>query len=156
MNLSVFMLRCLNEPYNCNVGHYNDVTPLQYRTFKFGSCEAADGSEEVQHPDQIAAGKIRVTWYNARESTHSKGSTLRYVSSGLSANQEQKKLPEGKKWFMAPGLQTEGGAVKTSSSGFAKISHVEVSCYIHLPANPKCLACVLIMGMLRACHYTSP
>ena len=115
-----------SKPCICRAGMYNDVTPLQYRTFKFGSCEAAEGSEEVQHPDQIAAGKISLTWWNAKETSKTRGSELKFSSSGLGTSEEQKKLPEGKKWFMAPGLQTEGGDIRKSSGGFSRTRYAEV------------------------------
>jgi hypothetical protein len=65
---------------------------------------------------------MQVTWHNA---TPGGQYQPRYISGP--SDQEQKKLPEGKKWFMAPGLQTERGEVKAGTSSFSKIEYQVVS-----------------------------
>ena len=65
---------------------------------------------------------MQITWYNAMPG----GQWQPRYMDGPADNEEQKKLPEGKKWFMAPGLQTERGEVKSGNSGFSKVVYTEV------------------------------
>ncbi|KAF6263575.1 hypothetical protein COO60DRAFT_375379 [Scenedesmus sp. NREL 46B-D3] len=87
-----------------------------YRAFKFGALTPAACAATVEHPDQIQAGRIEVTCEAVVKTGQGTG---KHRDAGWAADAASKKLPEGKKWFLQPGLQAEeGSTVKQTNRGW--------------------------------------
>lgn len=85
-----------------------------YKRFKFASCQPSRAATTVDTADEIQAGRVDV---NIKEVV-STGQRKRHTPGGVerpSADVDSKKLPEGKKWFMAPGLKVGAQLVKGES-----------------------------------------
>ncbi|WIA28507.1 hypothetical protein OEZ86_011050 [Tetradesmus obliquus] len=95
-----------------------------YKAFKFGALKPAAHAAIVEHLDQIQAGRIEVTCAAVvKTDSKQKRDTEDAKWATDAAN---KKLPEGKKWFLQPGLQTEEGAVRQTKSGSDKNTYAQM------------------------------
>ncbi|KAF8073129.1 Bbs1 [Scenedesmus sp. PABB004] len=86
-----------------------------YRSFKFARLQPAADAALVDDPDDIRAGRIDLDCFTVVDvgvgMTDPGG--VRAVQPGGAAD---KRLPEGKKFFMAPGLATEAGSAKAKQT----------------------------------------
>eukprot|EP00878_Enallax_costatus_P016555 GHUV01017370.1.p1 GENE.GHUV01017370.1~~GHUV01017370.1.p1 ORF type:complete len:296 (+),score=74.51 GHUV01017370.1:53-889(+) len=88
---------------------------VHYRHFKFGACRPSATATTVEHPDQIIAGKIEVKC-NVVTAVGEKSVGSWHASAGpFGSLASSKKLPEGKKWFLQPGLKAETGSLSSKT-----------------------------------------
>ncbi len=127
--------------------------PFRYSVFKFAeAAPPADGNGQViTSLDQIKHGKIVITCRNAVPTSKKPNS---YATGAETSSGPSSKLPEGKKWFLAPSLTTQAGAAKTDSAGWSKVVYDTVSTSsTSQPSAPHapCLSATAVMGSCTSC-----
>jgi hypothetical protein len=110
-----------------------------------GDAGSSSQATEVSHPDQIAAGRLELKFHTA----YMVLDTTPVAPVGRVDAVKQAKLPDGKKWFMAPSLQTGSGKPTIKPWSWSEY-RAEVSCQ---PGSlPACLtACVQVYGIYMGC-----
>lgn len=78
------------------------ATSLSYRRFKFASCQPSTAAAAVRSADELAAGRIQLDVCEVVMIGHK---TPLPGQNTVPRKSADKRLPEGKKWFMAPGLK---------------------------------------------------
>eukprot|EP00775_Hariotina_reticulata_P003766 gene3766-4025_t len=98
--------------------------PTTYRAFKVGACKPAENAAVVDHPDEIKAGRIDV----GLSAVVAVGQRDVYsaIPARITNEAINKKLPEGKKWFLAPGLKAEAGSVQSRTESWSFTKYQEV------------------------------
>ncbi|WIA29578.1 hypothetical protein OEZ86_012070 [Tetradesmus obliquus] len=105
----------------------NNDGPSLYRAFKFGACKPAEDAATVDHPDEIKAGRIELACDVVVATGYQ--DTSQPIGKPVVVGDEaaRKKLPEGKKWFLAPGLKAEAGSTVASSTKWNYTVYTPVS-----------------------------
>jgi hypothetical protein len=75
---------------------------MTYNRFKFASCRPSTASATVHSADDLSAGRIQVQLAQVVETGRREFKPWYGSTPG---SETDKKLPDGKKWFMAPGLK---------------------------------------------------
>ncbi|GFH17159.1 hypothetical protein HaLaN_13725 [Haematococcus lacustris] len=90
--------------------------PNQLTNFKFAAAQTltATSAEDVSNIQDLKHGKLQLEWWQSEEAPRKARPAAAVVAtSGFSAGTgaQPPRLPEGKKFFMAPSLSTSGGAM---------------------------------------------
>lgn len=77
---------------------------MTYNCFKFSSCQPSTAAATVNSADDLAAGRIEVQLKQVVDTGREQKDWKPWHGSAP-PSEGDKKLPDGKKWFMAPGLK---------------------------------------------------
>jgi hypothetical protein len=77
---------------------------MSYNRFKFASCQPSTAAATVKSADDLAAGRIEVQLKEVVDTGRDQQDWKPWYGS-VPCSDADKKLPDGKKWFMAPGLK---------------------------------------------------
>jgi hypothetical protein len=98
--------------------------PSRYRSFTFAQSTPSDDAPTATDLSQIAQGKIKISLFNTLSLPTTQSASV--VSTTLGDEPKGVKLPEGKKFFLAPSLATSAGSMITgprwSTSFYHKVA----------------------------------